>query len=98
MRSSIKGLVAAAGIGWLAAPAAGGSFPSTPSCPQTSTPTSWSGSALDANTTKSGTWYNTAGSDIELNKAGAVFNTKQMSVNSTMVYAAVGDFNRDGWP
>ena len=98
MRTSIPGLLAAVAVGWLAAPAAGGSFPTAPSCPQTSTPTSWSGTMLDGNTTKSGTWYNTSGSDIELNKAGAVFNTKQMSVTSTMVYAAVGDFNKDGWP
>ncbi len=98
MRRMIKGLVAAAAIGWLAAPAAGDSFPSAPSCPQTSSPTSWSGTTLDTPVTKTGTLYNTSGTDIELNKAGAVFNTKQMTVNSTMVYAAVGDFNHDGWP
>ncbi|HMG23821.1 MAG TPA: VCBS repeat-containing protein, partial [Kofleriaceae bacterium] len=71
---------------------------SAPSCPQTSSPTSWTGTTLDANTTKAGTVYNAPGGNIELNKAGAVFNTKQMSVTSTMVYAAVGDFNKDGWP
>lgn len=97
MRTSIS-LLAAAGVGWVAAPAAGDSYPVAPSCPQTSNPTSWAGTTLDTSTTKSGTVYNPAGADIELNRAGAVFNTKQMSVNSTMVYAAVGDFNRDGWP
>ena len=33
-----------------------------------------------------------------LNHAGSVFNTKQMTTASDMVYAAVGDFNKDGWP
>ncbi|HET9625735.1 MAG TPA: FG-GAP-like repeat-containing protein [Kofleriaceae bacterium] len=69
-----------------------------PTCPQTSSPTSWIGTTLDTLTTKSGTLYNPAGSDVELNKAGAVFNTKQMTTTSDMVYAAVGDFNKDGWP
>jgi FG-GAP-like repeat len=96
-RPSLQGMVVAAAVGWLTAPAAGDSA-TAPSCPQTSTPTVWSGSTLDTTTTKTGTTYNTVGSDLELNKAAAVFNTKQMSVNSTMVYAAVGDFNHDGWP
>ena len=85
-------------IGGLTAPAGADSFPSTPSCPQTSSPTAWSGTALDLNTTKTGTLYNGPGADLELNKAGAVFNTKQMTTVSDMVYAAVGDFNKDGWP
>ena len=98
-RTSIPGLLgAAAAVGWLAAPAAGDSFPAAPACPQTSTPSSWTGGTLDTGTTKNGTLYNAAGLDLELNKSGAVFNTKQMTVNSTMVYAAVGDFNKDGWP
>src|SRR5689334_5852003 len=69
-----------------------------PTCPQTSAPTAWTGTSLDLNTTKSGTVYNGPGADLELNKAGSVFNTKQMSTTSTTVYAAVGDFNKDGWP
>jgi hypothetical protein len=96
MRTSTS-LLAAALLGWIATPAAGDAV-SSPACPQTSAPTTWTGNTLDVNTTKSGTVYNPVGADLELNKAGAVFNTKQMSTNSTMVYAAVGDFNRDGWP
>lgn len=98
LRTSIPRLVAAGFVGWLAGPAAAGTVPSAPSCPQTSSPTSWVGTTLDVNTNKTGTTYNPTGADIELNKAGAVFNTKQMSTNATMVYAAVGDFNKDGWP
>jgi type IV pilus assembly protein PilY1 len=98
LRTSIPGWLAAVVVGSLVGPAAAGSLASAPSCPQTSTPTSWTGSTLDVNTTKSGTTYNPTTAGIELNKAGAVFNTKQMSVTSTMVYAAVGDFNQDGWP
>jgi len=91
-------LVAALAIAGLAGPAQGDSFPTAPSCPQTSTPTAWASSALDTSTTKSGTLYNGSGPDLELNKLAAVFNTKQMTLTSTMVYAAVGDFNKDGWP
>ena len=80
------------------APAAGDSFPSAPTCPQTSSPTGWAGSNLDVNTTKNGVLYNGSGASLELNHAGSVFNTKQLSVASDMVYAAVGDFNKDGWP
>lgn len=96
--SSVRTLAAALAIGALAAPAAGGTVITAPSCPQTSTPTSWTGSILDTNTTKAGTAYNPTGADLELNKSGAVFNTKQMTTASDMVYAAVGDFNKDGWP
>src|SRR5215475_7664844 len=80
----------------LASPATGS--PTAPTCPQTSAPTSWTGTTLDTTTTKNGTTYNPTGSDLELNHAGSVFNTKQMTTTSTMVYAAVGDFNKDGWP
>jgi hypothetical protein len=97
-RSSPSLFVAAAAIGWFATPASGSSFATAPTCPQTSVPTTWVGTTLDVNTTKSGTLYNSSGSDIELNHAGSVFNTKQMTTSSDMVYAAVGDFNHDGWP
>jgi hypothetical protein len=97
VRMSTQGLVVAAALGWLATTAAGDAT-TAPSCPQTSSPTSWSGSNLDVSTTKTGTTYNSGGADIELNRAGAVFNTKQMTTTSDMVYAAVGDFNNDGWP
>jgi type IV pilus assembly protein PilY1 len=83
-------------IGWLVGPATGAV--TAPTCPQTSTPTAWAGSALDTTTTKNGTVYDGTGASLQLNKSGAVFNTKQMSTASDMVYAAVGDFNKDGWP
>lgn len=89
-------LAAALSIGGLTAPA--GADPSAPSCPQTSSPTAWSGTTLDTNTTKSGTLYNGPGADLELNKSGAVFNTKQLTTASDVLYAASGDFNKDGWP
>jgi hypothetical protein len=95
---SLSTITAALAIGYLSAPAAGGTVITAPSCPQTSTPTSWTGSILDTSTTKAGTTYNPVGADLELNKSGAVFNTKQMTTASDMVYAAVGDFNKDGWP
>ena len=98
-RSSRTVLVAslAAFTGFALAPD-GADATTAPTCPQTSNPTAWSGAYLDTNTTKAGTVYNGAGPDLELNKSGAVFNTKQMTTTSDMVYAAVGDFNKDGWP
>lgn len=81
-----------------ALPATAGTVVTAPTCPQTSAPTSWTGTLLDAVTSKAGTLYNPVGLDIELNHAGSVFNTKQMTTASDMVYAAVGDFNKDGWP
>ena len=67
------------------------------SCPQTSTPTNWCGSFLDTNTTKSGSTFNAAASRLELSTAGASFHVKQNNSPTTMVYTAVGDFNKDGW-
>ncbi|MBC7975607.1 MAG: VCBS repeat-containing protein [Myxococcales bacterium] len=90
-------MLALAASGVLARPAAAGVI-AAPSCPATSSPTSWTGALLDTNTTKAGTVYSPSGAGLELNKSGAVFNTKQMSTASDMVYAAVGDFNKDGWP
>jgi VCBS repeat protein len=99
MRRTLSRFVLAGSLvaGGLCSPATAGST-SAPSCPQTSSPTSWTGATLDVNTTKSGTLYNGPGADLELNKSGALFNTKQMTTASDMVYAAVGDFNKDGWP
>jgi type IV pilus assembly protein PilY1 len=84
-------------LGGLVAPATG-SVLTIPTCPVTSSPTTWTGINLDVQTTKSGTVYNPSGLALQLNNAGSVFNTKQMSTSATMVYAAVGDFNKDGWP
>src|SRR5262245_27391299 len=96
-RFSLSSLAAALAIGSFVAPAHGGVL-TVPTCPLTSSPTTWAGTSLDLNTTKSGTVYNSAGAALQLNYSGSVFNTKQMSTSATMVYAAVGDFNKDGWP
>jgi hypothetical protein len=95
--STTCSVAAVLGIGGFVAPATG-SVLTVPTCPVTSSPTTWAGTSLDLSTTKSGTVYNSAGANLQLNYAGSVFNTKQMSTSATMVYAAVGDFNRDGWP
>ena len=97
-RCSLTSSIAAAlSLGGFVGPATGGVL-TVPTCPLTSTPTTWSGTTLDLNTTKAGTVYNSSGASLQLGYAGSVFNTKQMSTTSTMVYAAVGDFNKDGWP
>jgi len=98
MRPSSSLTILITAITSFATTASAGTVVTAPSCPQTSAPTSWTGSILDTSTVKSGTVYEPAGAGLELNKSGAVFNTKQMSTASDMVYAAVGDFNKDGWP
>jgi hypothetical protein len=94
--STTCSIVAVLAISSLVAPAASGA-PSAPSCPQTSTPTTWVGTTLDVNTTKNGTLYNGPGANLELNHS-SVFVPTTMSNPGKMVYAAVGDFNNDGWP
>ncbi|MGN6108007.1 MAG: hypothetical protein ACTHU0_23060 [Kofleriaceae bacterium] len=73
-------------------------FPDLGTCPATSTPTTWTGSSLDTNTTKNGTVYDGTGARLRLSQTGATFNATQLGSAGTVMYAAVGDFNNDGWP
>lgn len=69
------------------------------SCPATSTPSNWGGTVLDTDTVKAGTVFDGAGSGkLSLQKTGALFTATQLSSPGTMMYAAVADFNKDGWP
>jgi hypothetical protein len=70
---------------------------SAPSCPVTSTTTTWNGAFLDTDTTKDGVTFNGSSSKLELSKRAEEFSTKQMTSTSDTVYAAVADFNQDGW-
>ncbi|MEJ7601830.1 MAG: FG-GAP-like repeat-containing protein [Kofleriaceae bacterium] len=74
-------------------------FPTVPSCPTTSDPTVYNGSALETDTTREGTEYTTtSGGQLELSRAGETFNAAPLTVVSPISYAATGDFNKDGWP
>ena len=61
------------------------------------TPTSWNGSFLDTDTTKSGVVFNTVNSRLELQRNGQQFNTKALTATSDTVYVATADFDKDGW-
>lgn len=68
-----------------------------PTCPETSGPTSWSGSLLDTDTTKSGVVYDTSGARLELEPAAGTFTSVNMAVSDPTVFAAAADFDQDGW-
>ncbi|MCW5801960.1 MAG: VCBS repeat-containing protein [Deltaproteobacteria bacterium] len=70
----------------------------SPTCPATSAPKSYTGTLLDTSTTKNGVVFNNTASRLELGKAGSTFTSTQLGSNGTVMYAAVGDFNNDGWP
>lgn len=98
-RLRIRSLVIVGTLGFaLDATPSEAQFPVVPSCPQTSTPTVWSGSFLDTNTSKNGTSFNSGTSKLELQKTGSVFTATSLASPGTIMYAAVADFNNDGWP
>jgi type IV pilus assembly protein PilY1 len=98
MKRKTFAIVAALPLAFVARPSEA-QFPSIPTCPATSTPTTYSGATLESETTRDGTQYNPgSGGQILLSKTGESFNSAQMTVASPIVYAATGDFNKDGWP
>lgn len=100
MKIKIKSvaIVAALPLAFIARPSEA-QFPSVPSCPTTSTPMVQGGPALETETTRSGTTYSTMGGGrLELARTGESFSAASLAVTSAVVYAAVGDFNKDGWP
>ena len=100
MRTNTRTLavVAALPLAFVARPSEA-QFPTVPSCPATSSPTTYTGSTLESETTRDGTQYSpSAGGHILLSQTGESFNTAQLTVASPIVYAASGDFNKDGWP
>jgi hypothetical protein len=67
-------------------------------CPQTSTPQSWTGATLQSDTTRTGVSYVGSGpAHLELNPAASVFKSTALGITDLTVFAAVGDFNKDGW-
>ncbi len=66
-------------------------------CPATSAPTAWSGSLLDTNTTRNGVVYDGAGAKLRLEQAAGVFKSTALGISDLTVFAAVADFDRDGW-
>lgn len=89
-----RALPAAVTAALLAAPARA----ATPTCPATSSPTSWSGSLLDEDTEKSGVVYETSGARLKLQTEGGAFKQSVLGTTETISYAASADFDRDGWP
>ena len=66
-------------------------------CPQTSSPTAWTGSTLDTGTTKSGVIYNGTGSQLQLQPAAGLFQSTPLGISDLTVFASAADFDRDGW-
>ncbi|MCE9575452.1 MAG: FG-GAP-like repeat-containing protein [Deltaproteobacteria bacterium] len=66
-------------------------------CPQTSSPTAWTGSTLSTGTTRSGVVYDGTSASLKLDLAGGQFASTSLGVSDLSVYAASGDFNKDGW-
>ncbi len=66
-------------------------------CPVTSGPTGWSGGTLDTDTSKSGVVFDATGGRLALQPAGGKFSATNLGITDLTVYAAVGDFDKDGW-
>jgi len=66
-------------------------------CPQTSAATSWSGSILDTDTAKNGVVFDSAGAQLQLQNAAGTFSSTSLGIADSTVFAAVADFDRDGW-
>jgi hypothetical protein len=66
-------------------------------CPQTSSPAAWSGSFLDTDTTKNGIVYDSGGARLQLQNGAGQFRSQSLGITDFTVYAAVGDFDHDGW-
>jgi hypothetical protein len=68
------------------------------SCPQTSDPNDYSGSVLDTDTTKEGVVYDDAsGGHLQLENEGGSFRSTTLGISDLTVFAAVADFDQDGW-
>lgn len=78
---------------------AGGALP-VEQCPETAPPTDFSGQALDLLTElKDGVVFDDTGSVelLRLKKEGGEFKSTPLGLADTSVYAAVADFDGDGW-
>lgn len=68
-----------------------------PTCPATSSTTSWVGAFLDSDTTKAGTLFDPGTNRIKLQGLGGEFKQSVLGTSDTVMYAAAADFDRDGW-
>lgn len=82
---------------WLVLLRGGSAEAAIPTCPLTSSPSTWTGSLLDTDTTKSGVLYDAAGSRLKLQGLGGDFKQSVLGTSDTAMYAASADFDKDGW-
>ena len=66
-------------------------------CPTTSAPTSWAGPALELGTTRAGIVFDATGNKLRLEQAAGVFRSTALGISDLTVFAAVADFDQDGW-
>ncbi|HVV87689.1 MAG TPA: FG-GAP-like repeat-containing protein [Kofleriaceae bacterium] len=63
----------------------------------TSPSTSWSGTTLDSTTVKNGVVYDGGISKLRLQNGAGLFHNTTLGISDLTVFAAVADFDRDGW-
>jgi len=68
-------------------------------CPETSAPESQTGTTLQtfADDSNAGVVFDGTASELQLAKAGGLFNTASLSIVDRFNTAAVADFDKDGW-
>ncbi|MBK9036125.1 MAG: VCBS repeat-containing protein [Myxococcales bacterium] len=66
-------------------------------CPQTSPTTGWAGASLDTGTVKNGIVYDSTGARLQLQNGTGQFRSTSLGISDHSVFAAVGDFDHDGW-
>ncbi|MEZ4400612.1 MAG: VCBS repeat-containing protein [Kofleriaceae bacterium] len=66
-------------------------------CPQTSPVAGWSGTTLDTGTVKNGVVYDGSGARLQLQNGAGQFKSTSLGITDHTVFAAVADFDRDGW-
>ncbi len=67
-------------------------------CPQTTSPTQYSGDGLNTGTPiKSGVHWDGIGAKLALDSSTGLFKATGLGTSDKTVFAAAGDFNQDGW-
>src|SRR5262249_47268541 len=66
-------------------------------CPQTSSPTQWSGATLDTGTTKSGVIFDGTSAQLKLQPSAGLFKSTPLGITDLTVFASAADFDKDGW-
>jgi FG-GAP-like repeat len=94
VRKFLGPTLAAALTGFFASPSAQAAVPT---CPATSSTSSWVGAFLDSDTDKAGTLYDGDSQRLKLQGLGGEFKQSVLGTSDNVMYAAAADFDKDGW-